>query len=80
MKKNTVIILGSFKGQRAVHFTEQPLAGSNNNIWFPIGNQDLLRAVENILQLNDQGEKITLVEQIRVHNEDCFDYRVTYNV
>ncbi|HEB56632.1 MAG TPA: hypothetical protein ENI98_10075 [Gammaproteobacteria bacterium] len=79
MRKNTVVILSSIKGQRAIHFTEQPLAGRDHNVWFPIGNEDLFRAIENIMVINNQACNLTLVRCIRDISDICHDYDVTYN-
>lgn len=80
MRKVTVIILSRIKGQRAIHFTEQPLAGQDNNVWFPIGNEDLFRAIENIMVVNNQACNLTLVRRIRDISDTCYDYEVTYNL
>lgn len=80
MRKTTVVILSRIKGQRAIHFTEQPLAGSDNNVWFPIGNEDLFRAIENIMVMNNQACNLTLIQQIREISDSCYDYEVTYNL
>ncbi|MCF6256188.1 MAG: hypothetical protein L3K25_07785 [Gammaproteobacteria bacterium] len=78
-RKRTVIILSMIKGQRSVHFTEQPLAGQDNNVWFPIGNEDLFRAIENIMVVNNQACNLTVVTRIRDISDTCHDYEVIYN-
>ena len=79
MRKKMVVLVSRIDGKRAVHFTKQPLAGSDNNTWFPIYNEDLFRAIENILVTNRQAINVTCITQIRETTTDNYDYEVLYN-
>jgi len=79
MRKRTVIILAKLQGERAIHFTERPLAGADNDTWFKIGNQELFTAIENILIEKRIANNLTLVTELRQNGNDSFDYTITYN-
>ena len=80
MKKTVKIILAKFNGQRAIHFRETLLSGRNNNLWFPIGDQDLLRATADIMTFNDLADRVSCVQQIMTDCEKSTDWLVTYHI
>ena len=78
--KTTILFSILDNNQRAIHFTQQPLAGSNQNIWFPIGDQDIFEAVENIMVMNHQAVNVTSVDLVRSYSNLSADYSVSYNI
>jgi hypothetical protein len=80
MRKNTVVIKSIIDGKRAIHFTTQPLAGNCNNVWFPIGNEELFKAIEDVMVLNRQAINLGSIHRIRNTSDTSSDWAVKYNV
>lgn len=79
MRKKMVVIVARVNGLRSVHFTKQPISGENNNLWIPIYDADLFRAVENILIANNVAHNLVCMSQLRMNCEDSYDYEALYN-
>ncbi len=78
MTEETGVIIAAINGNRALHFLEHPLAGIDNDIWFPIGDTDLLQSVETIMTLNSIANHVVNVNLIRRTSNTSADYKVTY--
>ena len=79
MRKTTTVIFSMLNGHRAIHFVNQPLAGVNQNVWFPIGNKEIFKAIEDIMVMNLEANNVVSVDHLRSHNTVSHDYQVTYN-
>ena len=80
MRKTTTILTAIINGKYSFHFTEQPLAGTDNNTWFEIGKNDLFQVIERILIESGNAKNLTSVTEIRKHGTNCVDYQLVYNV
>lgn len=80
VRKSMHSIVASVNGKRSIHFNEQPLAGLNGNVWFPVHNDDLFEAVECILQVNLGASNVVLEAQETWLSDSTCDYLVSYSV
>lgn len=78
MERTTTVILSEYKGRRAVHFTDQPLAGKNGNLWFPVDNKDLKDAINDIMEFNDITNNVITVTTTGKKTQTSMEIGVTF--
>lgn len=74
----TITIL---KGFHCIHFTAQPMAGSNHNLWFPLSPivEKHFEEIERILAVNNIAHNVASIETVRIISTICKDVSIKYN-
>ena len=80
LRPHVLLIVAELDTGLGFHFCAHSLlSGSNNNLWFPLEDENTLFAmVEKVMVMNHAAHNVTDIE--RIHSGDQHvDYKVTYN-
>ncbi|HHH1744149.1 TPA: hypothetical protein ACPY9J_003750 [Yersinia enterocolitica] len=80
LRGEDIIIVAEVKGVRSVHFVNNvKLCGCDHELWFPIGQSDLFKSVEQLMVVNNICYNVVRIDLLNVNNASSADYRVTFN-